>query len=205
MLDELCGQIESTELAVNLNVVGGFGSFVRSLRLAHPFVQLKRVLAQDEGAALQLLSRTHELARLEIDSRFENPYDVALSAYLLALADTGPELRQLAEQCVSAAPNLWWASRVVDVVGAMESAEGGDDSLHVEGGLAAEFLSDSAETFSAPFGILRNAAYVSWLHMPLGLGHSADTDDQPPEFYVGGAWRTSTNADELVSTSDMAA
>ena len=60
-------------------------------------------------ARLLIVKRIAALSSAEIDKRYENGFDAALSAYLTVLGDTGePEVITEAASAAASAPNCWW-------------------------------------------------------------------------------------------------
>jgi hypothetical protein len=66
-------------------------------------------LAKDTETRLTIAKRVEELSQAEIDTRYENRFDAALSAYLTVLGDTAqPETVAKAASAAARARNCWW-------------------------------------------------------------------------------------------------
>ena len=69
--------------------------------------------AKEADARVAVAQRVEKLAGTEIDSRYENRYDAALSAYLMVLADTAqPELIAKTAAAAARAPNIRWTAGI---------------------------------------------------------------------------------------------
>src|SRR5438094_5040 len=65
--------------------------------------------SQRSRARREIVKRIAALSGAEIDKRYENGFDAALSAYLTVLADTAePEVITEAASAAASAPNCWW-------------------------------------------------------------------------------------------------
>src|SRR5262249_8196271 len=97
-LAETMEAIERDEFAAELSLAAGAQSFRRAVTENDLFRQL---LPLAKEAPEDLAARIETISRLDIDERYENPFDVALSAYMLALSDV-PEKRKLVHEAVQA-------------------------------------------------------------------------------------------------------
>lgn len=76
----------------------------------HPyFNSLYNEIVDHEDLASLVLKRIGVISTFNIDSRYENPHDAALAAYMLALENTHPEFSRIAVSIIISLPNLWWA------------------------------------------------------------------------------------------------
>jgi hypothetical protein len=90
------------------NLAAGTKAFRRGLR-EHGLVIGLTDLAKEAETRVTVAKRVEELSLAEIDSRYENRFDAALSAYLLVLSDTAtPEIVAKAASAAAKAPNCWW-------------------------------------------------------------------------------------------------
>ena len=107
-LTEIMREIEADRFSSELNLASGKRAFRRGLRGHEMFRQLAG-LARDAEARATLVRRVKDLAVSAIDTRYENRYDAALSAYLTALGDTAePDVVAGASEAAARAPNIWW-------------------------------------------------------------------------------------------------
>ena len=105
---ETMGAIEQDEFAAEMSLAAGTKSFRRGIREHNLFPCLTE-LAKENPA--EVLARIEGISRLEIDEEYENGFDTALSAYLMALSDVAePETISKAAAAVLRTPKCWWAS-----------------------------------------------------------------------------------------------
>ena len=107
ILAETMTAIEQEQFAAQMNLAPGTRAFRRMLRGHSLFRQLS-ASAREHSAAI--VARIETIGAIEIDGRYENPFDVALSAYMTALSDSaGPEFTSRAARAVLNTPNCWWS------------------------------------------------------------------------------------------------
>lgn len=107
-LADIMRGIEQYHFSSEINLAAGTKAFRRGLR-AHELVRRLADLAKDTEARLIVAKRVEELSQAEIDTRYENRFDAALSAYLTVLDDTAqPETVARAASAAAKAPNCWW-------------------------------------------------------------------------------------------------
>ena len=106
---------EGHEFAARINIVSGSRQFLLALNSQPAMLELFDA-AKDERVAIETMARVLRLARQSIDLRYENPFDVAMSAYLLVLQQTQPELARIAAEVVLASPNCWWARKTAQMI-----------------------------------------------------------------------------------------
>lgn len=107
-LTDIMENIEQHRFSSELNLAGGTKAFRRCLR-GHELFQSLLKLARDPEARLAVVRRVEELAQSEINPRYENRFDAAMSAYLTVLDDTAePETIARAGAAAANAPNIWW-------------------------------------------------------------------------------------------------
>jgi hypothetical protein len=112
-LSDIMQGIEQYRFSSELNLAAGAKAFRRALRGHELFRELAE-RAKEFDARVAVAERVEKLAGTEIDSRYENRYDAALSAYLLVLADTAqPELIVKTAVAAARAPNIWWTAGIL--------------------------------------------------------------------------------------------
>lgn len=102
--------IEGHRFSSELSLAVGTKAFQRGLR-EHPLVRRLAEVAKDAETRIAIMKRVEELSLTPIDDRYENRYDVALSAYLIVLSETAcmePEIVAKAASAAVVAPNCWW-------------------------------------------------------------------------------------------------
>lgn len=107
-LRDILPVIESHEFAARLNVASDFNTFSAAMAAEESFQAMRRELALADRIAERVL----ELLRRRVDVRYENPWDAAIAAYLLALCTSKPELAELVAANVLQASQLWWATKI---------------------------------------------------------------------------------------------
>lgn len=107
-LSETMKEIEQYRFSSELNLAAGTKAFRRGLR-EHDLVRRLADLAKEPETRVTVAKRVEELSQAEIDTRYENRFDAALSAYLMVLSDTAqPETVAKAAAAAAKAPNCWW-------------------------------------------------------------------------------------------------
>jgi hypothetical protein len=109
-LEETMQAIEQDEFSAEMSLAAGTKAFRRAVR-AHELFRRLSDLAKE--TPLDVSARIDAIAKLEVDERYENPFDAALSAYVMALSDIAdPKIVQEAAQAVLKTPKCWWASGI---------------------------------------------------------------------------------------------
>jgi len=107
-LAEAITSIESNEFAARVGVASDWNNLVAALENADAVVDVLR----DPSNARRIAERVVDLASREVDPRYENPLDFALTAYIVVLSRLDRSLAELAAAVVLRIPQLWWASKV---------------------------------------------------------------------------------------------
>lgn len=124
-LNEIYDEIEGKDLFIEANLAPSYHIFNKTLSRTPAFLELLRALNSPEVRG-RILARVKNLAESEIDDRFENPWDVALSAYVTALARKNLFHSTIAMGSARKARNTWWlahALRAIPTVGAVFSID----------------------------------------------------------------------------------
>jgi hypothetical protein len=109
-LNEVMERIEQTRFSTELNIASGVSVFLRILRGHELFVQLVDLARESPFVRDSLFTRIEEIAQAKIDLNYENPFDVALSAYLIVLERTADRnVAGQAAKVANEAPKLGWA------------------------------------------------------------------------------------------------
>jgi len=107
-LAETMAAIERDEFAAEMNLAAGTKAFRRAVREHELFDRLSELAKENPS---EVAERIETISRSAVDERYENPFDTALSAYLMALCDVaGPEIASKIVQAVLRTPKTWWAS-----------------------------------------------------------------------------------------------
>ena len=103
--------VEGHRFGAEVNLAAGLHGFYRATQ-NHPLFRDLADLMKDPGALKTVLVRLIELSRKPIRMQYENPFDSAMAAYLMAADGVDPEVAAVAAETVSKAQNCWWASQV---------------------------------------------------------------------------------------------
>lgn len=112
-LDEALRDIESLEFAARVNIASDLRTF---LRVAGDQESVRTVLSgiTSEENQQRVLLETLRLSRLQVDLRYENPWDSALAVLLWVLSLKALPLARVAAEAAVQAPQCWWALRVAE-------------------------------------------------------------------------------------------
>jgi hypothetical protein len=106
-LADVMRAIEQHRFSAEVNLAGS-KAFRRGLRNHDLFRELAEH-AKEPHARIEILKRITFLSSRELDKRYENRFDAALSAYLTVLGETAePEVVTEAASTAASAPNCWW-------------------------------------------------------------------------------------------------
>jgi hypothetical protein len=118
-LNDVFSQIESPVFAARLSVVSGFSRFYDALSTDETAKALGDLLLHMPNDAVILFTRLNDLLTKNREPDFAHPYDVAIAAYLFALARVDQNLTAIAAQKIIHTPRLWWAKRMAEKQQAM--------------------------------------------------------------------------------------
>ena len=109
-LAETMAVIEQDEFAAEMNLAAGTKAFRLAIRDHALFHRLSELAKENP---CKVAERIEAISHVEVDERYENRFDTALSAYLMVLSDTAePEIASRASQIVLRTPKVWWASGI---------------------------------------------------------------------------------------------
>ena len=112
--EEALATIESQDLDVRLTVVSDAGSFFKAAR-NEPAVRALVHAMIGSGVALEhALGHLHDLARLDVDSRYHNPHDTAMAILLWAAYFTAPDQSYSAASAIAHTRNTWYSRRLAE-------------------------------------------------------------------------------------------
>lgn len=107
--------IESHRFSAVLNVAGDLKTFVRGIN-AMPEISAAKRLTGSEGNRRSIFDRLIDLAERPIDPACENPWDMALAAYLFLLSTADGDLASKAADVVLGCSNCWWSRKLAEWV-----------------------------------------------------------------------------------------
>jgi hypothetical protein len=130
MQEQLFEKLESDRFSAAMNVVSGLRQFVRAVSSA-PEVRELLACMRSNADLVAVAERFNQVIEREIDPSYENPWDVAMAAYLLVLekVDRG-QAANCADRVLNC-PNLWWSQKVADQI---LSGNRGDPLERMQGG-----------------------------------------------------------------------
>ena len=105
-------EIESHQFDDNLSVVSGTRAFYRAAANEPAVTELYTNMLQFGNAREEVFGRIHDLTKLEIDRRFENPKDTSLAILLWLTNFAAPEFVEIMADLVDRAPNCWYAKKL---------------------------------------------------------------------------------------------
>ena len=108
-MNQIFEQIESHGFSARANLASGGVQFSQVI-LSEPNVRMLAQIARTHSGVSAVIRRVLQVSRRNVDYRYENPFDVALCAYLLLVQAVRPDLSQLAAGVVLSAPNCWWST-----------------------------------------------------------------------------------------------
>jgi hypothetical protein len=114
--NELFRAIENMEFAARTRIASTLGVLLVVIRRQPETKKLIGELRRSISLQSAVLRRLITLVSLEIDHRYQNPLDSALSAYLCCLNEINPSIARIGATIVLRARNTFWAPLVVDEI-----------------------------------------------------------------------------------------
>jgi hypothetical protein len=112
-VEELSDTIEGHEFAAELNASSDWNTFQWAMH-HHPAVRTLNSLLGSTTGKESILRRVGSLSNREVDPRYENVSDVALTVYVSLLAGHDATLGRLAAGAAARASRCWWTTRVAN-------------------------------------------------------------------------------------------
>ncbi|MGK7926221.1 MAG: hypothetical protein AB4290_13425 [Spirulina sp.] len=109
MIQKTMETIEGYEFDALLNVASSFKMLKKIARKQTAFKDLVAFLTDSPENVWLVLKRTVDLSNQPIDPQYENPADIALTVYLLALSLVDLDIAETASSFVLQAQNCWWS------------------------------------------------------------------------------------------------
>jgi hypothetical protein len=107
-LEDIFAQLETIEATIDLSLCSGLDSWVNNARKLPNYVTLV-------ANPFRVAERIEYLRNIPFDEKFQNPYDLVMAVYLLALADgvhDGLALYMAQIVWVLLGKHLWWTSKI---------------------------------------------------------------------------------------------
>ena len=130
--EEAIGRIESHEFAVNLGVASSIRAFFRAAAEDTTVEFLRRRMLESGEACQEILGRIYDLAKIDIDIRYENPNDIPLAVLLWLIYYTSFDSK-VAAYYVGQAPNCWYGRKLARRLLVPPKSETADTSGGVDG------------------------------------------------------------------------
>lgn len=108
----LFSEIESTSFFVRVNVANRIETVIEAIYSEPVALELISAVVASREDRIEVLNRIGDLAHLEVDRRYSNPWDAALATYVWALGLSDSELGFIAARLADQVINGWWAKRV---------------------------------------------------------------------------------------------
>lgn len=109
-------EIESHSFAVRMNLASNIDSLIDSIN-AEPSVKLISENINDTENLEYIFRKAINISKLEIDLRYENPFDIALVSYLAILHTTNIVLCKFASRIILVdVKNCWWAKKLAHLI-----------------------------------------------------------------------------------------
>ena len=109
-------EIESIEFDVQLNVVSSFDLFLNAARDEPAVIALYEAMQASEEVSDTVLERVSKLSTQEIDTRYGNTNDAALTVYLWLLSLCRKAHATAGALCIVGAPNCFYAWKAARLV-----------------------------------------------------------------------------------------
>lgn len=111
---QLTAVIEGSDFRFNVNAASGFKMFKKLLKQQESF-QMLEAFASTKSGCSTIEGRIQYLLELEIDPKYEHPYDTAIATYLFALQRAEySSIRDLANEIFSL-DCFWWARHIAGI------------------------------------------------------------------------------------------
>lgn len=110
--EEALSEIESYEFNARLNVVSSMPAFFRAAAQEPAVLELYGRMPESGDVREEALGRIHDLSRLEVDRRYENPNDTPLAILLWLTWFAAPDFAGIAADIVDRAPQCWYAKKL---------------------------------------------------------------------------------------------
>ena len=124
-LDKIIFQIESVEYSLEIGLCGSRSKLRDAVINRACVSKLIDMLKSSDVVAERIAGRAIRISNLPIDKDYQNPHDIALATYLIALYETHPVLARSCATVVGLAPNLWWS---IPYTNFLDVATGSDSS-----------------------------------------------------------------------------
>jgi hypothetical protein len=115
-IEQCFSKIEDPGFAAVLNAASTLSVFIDIMEAESPFTQLVEEAKRDPRGVPKVFDRIRALAETPINQHYENPNDVALSAYAWAVGKIAPSLSTLVAEYIIEIPNIWWSASIASVV-----------------------------------------------------------------------------------------
>lgn len=103
--------VETLEFAARVTVHSGLTPLLETLS-SQPEVVALVTEAKTANGRRSVLARLATISEFAVDAGYANPADIAMTAYLLALAATDRTQAQAGAAAALRAPNCWWSRRL---------------------------------------------------------------------------------------------
>jgi hypothetical protein len=132
-LDFYC-EVESDAFASRVSVASTLAVFKHAIRQDGAYSRLLHLLSTTKAAPAAVAKRVALLSSQTIDPSYSNPFDAALTAYVMALQETSSVWLRFAATLALHAPQTWWSRAVcLDLLKSVFIAKEAERSQYVVG------------------------------------------------------------------------
>jgi hypothetical protein len=112
-LDDALRDIVSEDFAARLAIASDLRLFLRIASKQGSVKTVLQAMNSDDNRGRVLVQLLH-LLRLDVDYRYESPWDTAIAVLLWIVARGAPQFRVLAAQAALCASQCWWAPMIAE-------------------------------------------------------------------------------------------
>ena len=115
---EALDTVEGQEFDIRLNIASDYGTFFKAASREPAVRLLVSAMLTSGDAREEVLGRIDDLARLDVDPRYQHPYDTAMAILVWATYYTAPLQVNRAASAIEHTPRTWYsrklASRIIN-------------------------------------------------------------------------------------------
>ena len=104
--------IESQDLDIRLNVVSDFGAFFKAVSREPAARLLVSAMLASGDVREEVLGHLNDLAHLDVDPRYQHPYDTAMAILVWATYYTAPHQAYRAASAIERTARTWYSRKL---------------------------------------------------------------------------------------------
>lgn len=113
-IDELLDELEKSEFSAKINIASDLKTARAIIEADETISHLIDACKASEQNQAIVVNRIKRLASIDIDSRYESPWDAVLTALVLVIDSVNSKFIDLAELMAQRAPQTWWARQLTN-------------------------------------------------------------------------------------------